>query len=575
MTESSAQKIAQAVDDFRRLRRRADTERLLASLTGQTADLLNFDEVRRRLRATVASERQLREIPLDAIIGSVGRYQDFTRSFLPRTDANAERWARVMVAANGLAGLPPIDVYQIGEAYFVIDGNHRVSVARQNGARTIQAYVTPLRTRVPLSTNVTPRDLVISGEQTAFLEATRLDESRPGVPLTLTEPGGYHSLREHIDVHAFYMELARGAPVTLEEAAADWLDKVYLPVVQIIRERGLLREFPGRTETDLYLWVAEHRAELEAQLGWEITPDQAAADLAERQSAIAAAGEQVLDRLIPDELTPAPPPGVWRRGRATSHEAWLFDEILVPISGEPAGWAAVEQAIAIARRERARLLGLHVVRDEAKRRSAAARAVQEEFARRCAEAGVDGRLALEVGPVARTIRERSRWADMVVLQISHPPGPKPLARLKSGLHTLIRTSIRPVLTVPQATTALRHILLAYDATPKAEEALVLAAYLAARWHVALSVITVADPKQHSAEGARIRARAYLDQHGVPAEFIDAGGPAGPAIIAAAERTASDLVVIGGHGLNPVSDLLLGSVVEEVLRTRRLPTLICP
>ncbi|HMQ35577.1 MAG TPA: universal stress protein, partial [Chloroflexaceae bacterium] len=350
MTDTSGAQIAQAVADFKRLRRQADTERLLAGLTGKTADLLSFDEVRRRLRATVASERQLREIPLDAIIGSVGRYQDFTRSFLPRTDANAERWARVMVAANGLAGLPPIDVYQIGEVYFVVDGNHRVSVARQNGAKTIQAYVIPFRTRVPLSPSVKPRDLVLSGEQTSFLEATRLDESRPGVTMALTEPGGYHRLREHIDVHGFYMELARGAPVTLEEAASDWLDHVYLPVARIIRERGLLREFPGRTETDLYLWLAEHRAELEAQLGWEITPDQAAADLAERQGAIGAAGEQMLEMIVPDELAPAPPAGVWRRGRPAPNEAWLFDEILVPVSGEPAGWAAVEQALAIPRR---------------------------------------------------------------------------------------------------------------------------------------------------------------------------------------------------------------------------------
>lgn len=562
-----------AVADFRRLRRRANIERLLAGATGGSADLLNFEEVRRKLRATAASERQLREIPLDAIIGSVGRYQDFTRSFLPRTDSDADRWARVMVASNDMAGLPPIEVYQIGEVYFVVDGNHRVSVARQNGATTIQAYVIPFRSRVPLTPTMRAADLVISAEQALFLEATRLDESRPGSTLALTEPGQYLVLREHIDVHGFYMELARNAPVTLEEAAADWYDAVYLPAVQIIRDYGLLREFPGRTETDLYLWLAEHRAELEAQLGWEIPAERAAADLARRQGGGPA--EQMLEMILPDELAPPPPPGAWRRGQPAPGDTWLFDEILVPVSGEPAGWAAVDQAIILAGLEQARLYGLHVLRDEAQRHGPAALAVQAEFARRCAEAGVQGRMALEVGPVARTIRERSHWADLVVLQISHPPGPKPLARLKSGLHTLIRTSVRPVLTVPQAATSLSRILLAYDASPKSEEALVLATYLAARWDVPLTVVTVADPKQPSVEGARIRARAYLGQHAVKAEFLTGSGAPGAAILAAAERTASGLVVLGGYGQGTVSGLLLGSVVEEVLRTRRLPTLICP
>lgn len=573
MTNSQGGQIAEAVADFRRLRRQADMERLLAGLTGDSADLLNFEEVRRKLRATAASERQLREIPLDAIVGSVGRYQDFTRSFLPRTNSDAERWARVMVAANDLAGLPPIEVYQIGEAYFVVDGNHRVSVARQNGARTIMAYVIPFRSRVSLTPDVKARDLVIRAEQTSFLEATRLDESRPDAILTVTEPGQYLALREQIDVHGFYMELERNTPVTVEEAAADWYDHAYLPVVRIIRERGLLREFPERTETDLYLWLIEHRAELEAQLGWSITPDQAADDLAARQSANIA--EPMLEMILPDELTPPAAPGAWRRGRSTAGDQWLFDEILVPVSGEPAGWAAVDQAIKLAHIERARLYGLHVVRDEAQRKSEAAAAVKASFDARCAEAGVDGRLALEVGPVARTIRERSRWVDLVVLQISHPPGPRPLERIKSGLHTLIRTSVRPVLAVSQAADELEQIMVAYDATPRAEEALVLAAYLAIRWGRPLAVITVADPKQPGVEGARIRARTYLAQQGITAEFVAGSGLPGPAILAAAERRGNSLLVMGGHGQGPVSDLILGSVVEEVLRTRRLPTLICP
>ena len=184
-----------------------------------------------------------------------------------------------------------------------------------------------------------------------------------------------------------------------------------------------------------------------------------------------------------------------------------------------------------------------------------------------------GRLAIDVGAVAGAIRDRSRWVDLVVLQISYPPGPGPLDRLKSGLHTLIRTSIRPVLTVPKAISRFQRLLLAYDGSPKATEALALAAYLTGRWKLGLTVLTVAETAM-AAEGMRISARAYLERYGVRGDFLSDRGPVGPAIIAAAAATASDVIIIGGYARSTVGGLMLGSAVEEVLRTRRMPTLIC-
>jgi len=570
--------MAGAVQDFRRLRRQADVERLLAGLSGRSADLLPFEEVRQKLRATAVSERQLREIPLDAIVGSVGRYHDFTRSFLPRRDSDESRWARVLLASNDLSGLPPIDVYQLGDAYFVVDGNHRVSVARQNGATTIQAYVTPFRSRVPITPDFRAADLIIRAEQAAFLEQTCLDEARPGADLTLTEAGGYQILREQIYVHGYYQELELGRPVSFEEAAASWYDNVYMPAVQIIRERGLLRDFPGRTETDLFLWLSEHRAELAAQLGWEVSAERAAADLAARRgtgpSRVARAGEQMLEMVLPDDGELLREPGAWRRTLPTNPSAWLFGEILVPISGEPDGWEAFEQALAIARVEGSRLLGLHVVPDEARRAASEVAALRAEFERRCAAAGVHGNLAVDMGVVGRSIRARSRWADLLALQIKYPPGPSPLARLTSSLRAIIRGSLRPVLTVPRAVTTLERLLLAYDGSPKADEALALATYLAGRWHKPLYVASVSEDG-HSVEGPRLRARAYLREHGVDnVTFVSEIGPAGPTIVALADRVGADLIVMGGYGRDPLSDIVLGSAVEAVLQNRHLPTLIC-
>jgi hypothetical protein len=268
-----------AIDDFHKARSLAALKEILARITGESTQLLSFDEVRQKLKVKGSYDKGLRDIPLDAIVGSVGRYNDFTRDFLPKQDVDETRWARVKVAATGLVGLDPIEVYQIGDVYFVKDGNHRVSVARQLGATHIQAYVTEIRTRVPLTPNVKPDDLILKAEYADFLEKTRLDEYRPQSDLNVTGPGQYPILLEHIDMHRYFMGLDYQRDVSYEEAVTHWYDHVYLPIVQIIRERGILRFFPDRTETDLYLWIAEHRAALEKELGWRINPEDAAIDL--------------------------------------------------------------------------------------------------------------------------------------------------------------------------------------------------------------------------------------------------------------------------------------------------------
>jgi len=110
----------QALDNYKKARRSAE---LLARLTGnpEDAELFSYEEVRQQMQAIAMSAERLAEIPLDAIVGSVGRYHDFTRKFLPKASISQNRWARVMAITKGLSGLPPIDVYKIGEVYFVKD----------------------------------------------------------------------------------------------------------------------------------------------------------------------------------------------------------------------------------------------------------------------------------------------------------------------------------------------------------------------------------------------------------------------------------------------------------------------
>lgn len=539
-------------------------QEILARLTGRPVQLLSFGDVYKKLRASGMADRGLKEIPVESIVGSVNRYSDFTRSFLPRGDHDARRWATVMALSGESAGLPPIQVYQIGEAYFVADGNHRVSVARQVGMTTIEAYVTEVHTRVPLSASAGPEELILKSEYAGFLEHTRLDAARPGTSFAVTVPGEYKQLEEQIEAYRSWLAGERGEPPSIEDAAVRWHDDVYQPVALAIRDRGILRDFPGRTETDLYVWVSEHRAELEDELGWHVRPEMAAASLA---------GQPSPGRLL-GVFADGPAPGQWRQERIEDrYTDRLFADILVPLSGEEAGWSALEQAIIVSQREGSQIHGLHVVSDESQKDGDGARAVREQFGLRCEEAGVGGMLAVEAGEIANTICHRALLADLVILNLSHPPSAQTLTRLGSGFRTIIRRCARPVLAVPGAATPLERILLAYDASPKAKEALFVAAYFAEQWKSSLAAVTIIE--SDAMREALNHVRSYLEMHEVEAVFVEIEKqPAPGAILRTAEEQGSQLIAMGGYGSSPMVEVVLGSLVDQVLRESNRPMLIC-
>lgn len=571
--------LASAINDFRRARNQAALQEILARLTGETTQLLSFDEVRQKLRLEGSAARGVKDIPLDAIVGSVGRYTDFTRDFLPRQDTDADRWARVKVATTGLVGLPPIEVYQIGEVYFVQDGNHRVSVARQLGATHIQAYVTEVRSRVPLTPAIQPDELILKAEYVGFLEQTHLDELRPGCNLSVTVPGQYKILAEHIEVHRYYLGLEQQRFIPYEEAVASWYDNVYMPVVEIIQAQGILQSFPNRTETDLYLWLAEHRAALERDLGWQIRPEAAASDLVSQfspraENLVARLSGKLLESTPLSLLEAGPPAGQWRREKETARrQDRLFQEILVPVNGEGRGWYALDMAIQVAQREGAQLRGLHVTPNAEGVQSEAALAVQQEFRERCRQAGIPGDLVITSGEVSRQICSRSRWTDLVITTLAYPPAPQPLARLSSGFRDLIQRCPRPLMAVPQTHSPLSRGLLAYDGSSKADEALYVATYLAGQWGSSLVVVTIMDGNRVRPDTIQ-KARDYLQEHGVQAAYIVQGGPPADTILQLSEEHACDYLVMGGYGVNPVLEVVLGSVVDQVLRESRKPMLIC-
>jgi len=557
-------------------------EQALARLTGKPVDLLNFEEVRRRLRAESLPQRVLKEIPLAAIVGSVGRPQDFTRDFKPRTTSDLERWTRVKAGTLDQQGLPPIEVYQVGEAYFVRDGHHRVSVARQLGFDQIEAYVTELRVKVPVTPDMDLDDLAREARHIEFLERTDLDTLQPGADFAASDAEAYDALERHIALHRYVLSVERGAEVPYAEAVGDWYDRVYAPVAAVIREQGALTDFPGRTEADIYLWVSGYRVLLDEALDW--TLESAALASPELTGKLGRMlkplTDGVLDRLrgMGDGLMP----GDWRRaqllaraGQAAGQALHLFTTLLVPVSGQEAGWQALDLALQVARHERGRVLGLHVVSEEARRDSEAVQSVRDEFEWRCQEAGIVGRLAVEVGSVTDHVCERSGWADLTVLRLAYPPPEGKLTRLSSGVCNLLRCCHSPLLMTPGTPTPrIDRLLLAYDGSPKAGHALFVAAYLAQRWNASLAVVSVAESAS-DAERTLARAHRILDQHGVIAAEVAATGRVADAILAAAKFQHSSLIVVGGYGYAPVLELALGSTVDELLRRSGLPTLIYP
>jgi nucleotide-binding universal stress UspA family protein len=579
MADDSMNSMISAVQDFRAARRKAALEQIMSRLQSRSPDLLSYDEVRQKLHAVESSGQTLREIPLDAIVGSVGRYSDFTRSFLPRTDSGRGRWARIKSIAEGLTGLPPIEVYQVGEAYFVKDGNHRVSVSREIGSSSIQAYVTKVQTEVPLDPDVQPDDLIIKAEYADFLEKTGFKRFRPQAELQLTAAGQYPKFEAHLQAHKQFLESELNHPVPLHEAAADWYDSRYLPVVNEIRERGILRDFPDRTEADLYLWVSEHRDSLEARFEQEIPPGVAAENLAASYSPrperiFKRLSSRLLDVLTPDELESGPRPGFWRKQRVQPRPSdVLFPQLLVALSAGDEGWHALDQALILARRERAQIHGLRVVSQEDQVIRDETLRIQEEFDRRLSSSSMKGVLHVDVGIISRRICERAQWADLIVLNLAHPPSPEPIGRLGSGLRTLLRRCTRPVLAVPQNVTPLGPAMLAFDDSPKAWEALYVATYLAGHWGIPISVLTVEEEGLDS-KTVRDKAQTYLDGHGIKADYLIESGEVAEVMLKLARERALDWLLLGGYSASPVVEVVVGSTVEALLRRAKIPMLIC-
>ncbi|MBW2122926.1 MAG: Lrp/AsnC ligand binding domain-containing protein [Deltaproteobacteria bacterium] len=189
-----------------------------------------------------------RKVPVKKIVGSVGRYLDFDSRFRLKGDREPERLERIKEAMRRGKSLPPVELYRIKDEYYVADGNHRVSAAKQFGWPEIDAHILEFLPSDETLENILHR------QKSDFEKETGLYDL-----IELTEVGKYSRLLDQVKEHRSYLEKATGEPPTLASAAKDWYETVYSPLIAMIERSRLLEAFPRRTAGDLYSYISFHQ----------------------------------------------------------------------------------------------------------------------------------------------------------------------------------------------------------------------------------------------------------------------------------------------------------------------------
>lgn len=254
-----------AEQDFYKARTRSLLTRMYSIINRNDTRLLPFEEAKNLIRPESETYSGLVTVPLEKIIGSEGRYRDFDRHFLPQKDMLKARWINIDKTHYEDIPLPPVRLYEMGGVYFVRDGNHRVSVARTRGQEYIDAEVTSLKSRIPLSEDMsidTLKQKVIEFEKNQFYEKTNYLAIVRRDDLNFSEPGRYDTIYEHIIVHKYFLNQSSPQEIPFADALYSWHENVYMPIIHAIYEEPLLNLFPGRTDADLYLFLVRHWDEL-------------------------------------------------------------------------------------------------------------------------------------------------------------------------------------------------------------------------------------------------------------------------------------------------------------------------
>jgi len=230
-------------------------------LLRRSKHLLPFDEIKEKLDLWYGKDIGLKSVPLCSIVGSQGRYKNFTRHFLPLDENLRDRWKQIDSAVESGKDLPPVELYKVCNAYFVKDGHHRVSVAKAKKKSFIEAKVFEYNCDLSLDDKTDVEQVAILETYQLFLKKTGLKKTR-NPDLHLTVLGGCPILMEHIHRHRFYLMGVKKIEVSIEDASISWFDNIYTPMVVLINKAGIMENFPHRTKTDFYIWISKYKNRL-------------------------------------------------------------------------------------------------------------------------------------------------------------------------------------------------------------------------------------------------------------------------------------------------------------------------
>ena len=210
----------------------------------------NFNARQEKEKAYEAVERGTLMVPLEKIVGSVGRYHDFDNQFKTQHTRKDERLQGILKAMREGRNLPPIALYQIKEDFFILDGHHRFKAAGELGHTHIRSRIVEL---LP-SKNTFENNLY--NEKIQFRDTAGLTNT-----IELTEPGQFRHLVWQIEEHQKFLASGSSDHITFSQAASDWYTSIYTPLYSLIENSNLLQSFPKRTVDDLYLYISVHQWE--------------------------------------------------------------------------------------------------------------------------------------------------------------------------------------------------------------------------------------------------------------------------------------------------------------------------
>ena len=271
----------QAESDFNKARNRATLTEIQYFLTPDKEQLLSFNDVKKLLKPQNEVYMGMQVIPIDMIVGSEGRYHDFTNRFLPKGEYLRQRWESVDKAHLTDIILPAITLYELGGLYFVRDGNHRVSVAKAQGATAIDAEVISLHSEIRLKPGLSRNEIekeVINYEKRVFYSETNFGDITDCWDMNFTSPGGYDVIYNHILVHKYFINEKQTTEIPFQDAVLSWYRNVYTPVIAIINKNNMLKSFKKRTTSDMYVWIIKHWDDLKHKYGIAYSLDEAAKD---------------------------------------------------------------------------------------------------------------------------------------------------------------------------------------------------------------------------------------------------------------------------------------------------------